>query len=304
VTSAPTCSVVVPTHARPRQLAACLDALARLAYPRDRLEVVVVDDGGPVPLEQVVDSVRDRLDVTLTRQRRSGPAAARNVGARLASGELVAFTDDDCIPAPDWLRRLAARYQLDPARAFGGRTVNALPRNAYATTSQLVITVGYERNNADPEDARFFASNNLAFPRAAFLELGGFDETFTTSEDRELCARWRLSGRRLSYVEDAVVLHRSELTMPAFWRQFFHYGRGAFRYRRVQRERTGRRVPIEPSYHRELVRRALVEPSIERRLLVAGLTVLWHVANAAGFAYEWRGSRARRPRLSVESASE
>jgi GT2 family glycosyltransferase len=290
----PTASIVIPTRRRPSELAACLDSLARLDYPRDRLEVVVVDDGGGTPLDDVVDGVRDRLDVVLLTQEQSGPAAARNTGARRARGELLAFIDDDCLADPGWLRRLGERFAREPELGLGGRTVNALPRNPYATASQLVITVGYDLHNADPDDARFFASNNMAFPREAFLAAGGFDETFVTAEDRELCARWRLLGRRLAYVDDAVALHASDLGPASFCRQFFRYGQGAFRFRRHELRRTGRRAPLALWFHVDLLRRAIGDRSLERRPAVVALLLVWHVANMAGFLSAWAADRPGR----------
>lgn len=291
----PDCTVIVPTHSRPRQLASCLESLANLDYPADRFEVIVVDDEGNAPLDSVVAEFRGRLTLTLLVQKRGGPAAARNNGAEHARGQLLAFTDDDCRPAATWLRRLAERFAAEPERAFGGRTVNALSHNLYAAVSQLVITVGYAQNNRDPENARFFASNNVAFPREGFLALGGFDPTFTTSEDRDLCARWILSGRRMSYVPDAVVWHESELTFRSFARQFFSYGRGAFRFHRAQAGRTGRQVSIEPSFYWALARSPFVGRTVERPVLGLGLLAFWHLVTTAGFAREWwqfhRGER-------------
>ena len=111
----PFCSVIVPTHRRPAQLAECLAALARLDYPPDRYEVIVVDDGGGMPLDDVLEPFRDRMAVSCLTGRRAGPAAARNAGAARARGDLLAFTDDDCRPRPDWLRRLAGRGAPGPA---------------------------------------------------------------------------------------------------------------------------------------------------------------------------------------------
>jgi glycosyltransferase involved in cell wall biosynthesis len=119
----PRCSVVVPTHERPEALAACLESLAELDYPRDRFETVVVDDGGRTPLEPVVDRFRERLDVKLVRRARAGPAAARNAGAEHAGGDLLLFTDDDCRPREDWLAGL-----LNAARAAPGAVVQGATR--------------------------------------------------------------------------------------------------------------------------------------------------------------------------------
>src|SRR5205085_2187047 len=103
-------SIIIPTYARLERLAICLGALARLEYPRDRFEVIVVDDGSDRSPESVISNFRDRFNIILLKQSHAGPATARNAGARKAKGDLLAFTDDDCEPASDWLRALANRF--------------------------------------------------------------------------------------------------------------------------------------------------------------------------------------------------
>jgi glycosyltransferase involved in cell wall biosynthesis len=293
------CSVVVPTHERPEALAACLESLVELDYPRDRFEVVVVDDGGQTALEPVVDPFSGQLDVQLVRQAQAGPAAARNAGAEHAQGDLLLFTDDDCRPRADWLRRLADRFAASKEEAFGGRTVNALPDNVYSAAAQLVIDVGYRQNNSGPPDRRWFTTNNLAVPAAGFRAVGGFDPSFRTAEDRDFCSRWVQSGLAMSYEPRAVVEHANPLTLGSFVALHFAYGRGAFRYHRAQR-RGGRRVRVEPSFYVALAR-APLEEHRDRRLALEGLLLLWHVTNTAGFVSEWalNGGRSRRSRASA-----
>src|SRR5262249_34753722 len=175
----PVFSIVVPTYERPRQLAACLQALARLDYARDHFEVIVVDDGGKTPLVNVIAPVHDRLSVTLLTQPNAGPAVARNTGAMQAKGQYLAFTDDDCMPAPEWLQSLTARFAKTPDHMIGGRTINALPDNLYSTACQVLVDYLYAYyNNADLNHGRFFTSNNLALPADRFRLMGGFDTTF------------------------------------------------------------------------------------------------------------------------------
>ena len=114
----PTFSIIIPTYQRPTQLAVCLRSLTGLNYPRERFEVIVVDDGSTTPLDAVVASVRDSLNVMLTRQDNGGPAAARNTGAARARGTFLAFTDDDCTPTPDWLHTLGARFAMTPEVSY------------------------------------------------------------------------------------------------------------------------------------------------------------------------------------------
>jgi GT2 family glycosyltransferase len=286
-------SIIVPTYNRPEQLAACLRALARLDYPRARFEVIVVDDGGRRQPDEVVASFHGQLDVTLLRQSNAGPATARNTGAARARGEFLAFTDDDCMPAPDWLNTFAGRFAKAPDCAIGGRTINALQDNIYSTASQLLIAYLYAYYNAMPHQARFLASNNLAVPTGQFRAIGGFDMTFpgAAAEDREFCDRWLSHSYHLIYAQEAIVQHAHALTCRAFWRQHFSYGRGAFCFHQTRAKRGVGQIKVEPfAFYRGLLRYPLAHTQGARALLLAGLLVTTQIANVSGFFWE----RARR----------
>ena len=282
----PFCSVIVPTRGRPDQLRDCLESLAQLEHPRERYEVIVVDDGGSLVPATYVDAFSERLDLMMLSQRRSGPAAARNAGAAKARGQLLAFTDDDCLPDRPWLAQLVAAFEENPQTGVGGHTVNSLTDNPYAAASQLVIDVGYGHHNVRGGDARFLTTNNLAVPAAGFRDVGGFDVRFRTSEDRDFCARWVAHGLRLAYVPDAIVRHAHRLTFGGFIRQNFAYGRGAYLFHREQARRWQTRIRLEPSFYRALVRTALRRERGMRRLQLLALLGVWQLANAAGFAWE------------------
>lgn len=289
-----TFSIIIPTRNRPDLLAKCLRSIVQLEFPRDQMEVIVVDDGSDLAPESAVLSVRDRFDVRLFRQSQAGPAAARNAGARKAKGNFLVFLDDDCIPRRDWLEALAGRFTRTPDHAIGGRTLNALPENIYSTTSQVVIDFVYGYYNANPDQARFFASNNIALPSDRFLELGGFDESFTTSEDREFCSRWLRHGYRMTYAPEVVVSHAHALNFFTFWRQHFNYGRGAFRFRRVLARGDEAKMKLEaPSFYRRLLSYPF---SLGRNGQVLWLTmfvVISQAASAAGFLREWMAQRGK-----------
>src|ERR1041384_3225544 len=180
----PAFSVIVPTYNRPRQLAACLSALRRIDYPRSSWELIVVDDGSATPLNGVVQHFTGDLNLKLLRQPNAGPAAARNAGAAAARGQFLAFTDDDCSPDPHWLLQLAQRLSTCPLALCGGRVVNHLDHNPYAATSQAILDVCYSHFDVETHPDAFFASNNKALSAECFAAIGGFDSTFTTSEDR------------------------------------------------------------------------------------------------------------------------
>ena len=284
-------SVVVPTFERPEALAACLDALAGLDYPRGRYEAIVVVDGGTPPTE-VVERSGSRLDVTMIGQENAGPAAARNTGAARARGDLLAFTDDDCLPEPGWLRAFAERG-LEGDVLAGGRIVNGAPENVYAEASQLVLDFVFDYYCADPNQARFLISCNLCVPAERFREVGGFDERFRISEDRELSDRWRFRGGRVVYVSEAVVRHVRPMTFGGYVRQHFAYGRGAYRYQQERARRGSGRMRSDMSFHGELfgrMRRSL-PPTGRRAPALTGLLGVWQAANAAGFLYETTRNR-------------
>ncbi|MCC7362152.1 MAG: glycosyltransferase [Anaerolineales bacterium] len=290
-------SVIVPAYGRPTALAACLQALAAQTYPRERLEVLVVDDGSDPPEARALAECAEQGGARLLRQSFSGPAAARNLGAACAQGTHLAFTDDDCRPAPAWLAALAAALSGQPAAGAGGAVVNALPHNPYAAASQALVGYLYAYYNRDPQHAVFFTSNNLALPAEAFRAQGGFDSTLrlAAAEDRDLCDRWvQCHHGRLLYVPQAVVAHAPDLTARRFWAQHFRYGRGAHGYHLARRARGAPPVPVEPpAFYGNLLRHVAAHAPPGRAAQGALLAVISQLANALGFIYERRRHAAR-----------
>jgi glycosyltransferase involved in cell wall biosynthesis len=285
----PLFSIVIPTYNRPAQLSVCLNACARLDYPRDCFEVIVVDDGGTTALDEVVAQFHSMLMLKLLRQANAGPGAARNRGASEAKGEFIAFTDDDCSPAPKWLRALAAHFVTSPDCAVGGRTLNALTHNLYSTASQHLISYLFSYYNAVPHAARFFPSNNLALPTRSFRAIGGFDTTYrwAAAEDRDLCDRWLHHGLRMVYASDAVVYHAHELTLRTFFYQHFRYGRGAFYFHQARARRGQQRVKVEPpAFYFKMLCYPLAHTEGINALIVILLLLVTQVANVAGLFWE------------------
>jgi GT2 family glycosyltransferase len=301
----PSISIVIPTYSRPGQLADCLRSLSALDYPRDRLEVIVVDDGGNTPLDAVVAPFRSDLAVSLVRQPNAGPAAARNTGAERARGEYLAFTDDDCLPEPGWLTELARVLAEAPESMVGGTTLNGAP-NLYSTTSQLIVDVVYRHYNANPIRARFVASNNMVMPARGFREIGGFDPAFRAAEDRDLCDRWLQHGKRIIHTPAARVRHARPMNAWAFCRQHFEYGRGAERFTRRRAARNSGSMLAETRFHLD-VRNWLWFPLTRvppRQVLpVVTLLALWQTANLAGFVWEAVRRNANRLRHGALSSS-
>jgi len=291
----PCISIVVPTKDRPNQLRTCLESLSQLDYSRDNFEVIVVNDGGTCPLDPVVDPFRNALNLTILTQPNAGPASARNTGASQARGKYLAFTDDDCRPASNWLRAICKCLARHPRCMVGGHTVNVLAHNPFAIASQQLISYLYRYYNLNPEKARFLASNNIVIPTDLFEQIGGFDTTFplAAGEDRELCDRWIYHGYQIIYSREPVVYHSHSLTLRKFWRQHFNYGRGAYWFHRLHNQRRDLRVTVEPlSFYLNLLRFPLSEDHGWRRWLHAGLMGGSQLANALGYYWECLIQRA------------
>jgi GT2 family glycosyltransferase len=289
MTSLPIFSIVVPTYRRPECLGSCLGALASLDYPRDRFEVIVVEDGHDALAPEWRTGARHPIEVTHLTQPHAGPATARNTGAARARGDYLAFTDDDCLPDAHWLRALADQVVRAPNHVLGGRTINALTDNPYSSATQLIVDYLYEWQ-ADHWSAAFFTANNLAVPTNLFHAGGGFHPSFTLAggEDREFCHRWARGGGGVTYAPEAIVRHVHPLAFKSFWGQHFVYGRGARSFHRLRaRSGGGPSDRKSLSFYLKLVAYPLSQAKgVRRPLSLTTLVLLAQVATAAGYYRE------------------
>ena len=279
-------SVVIPTHGRPGSLVRCLEALANQTLPKPEFEVIVCDDGSPEPVTEVVAPFAERLSVRLLQRERSGPAAARNEGARNARGRYLSFTDDDCVPALDWLERVVERMLRHPGHLIGGLIVNLLPDDPYATATQLIQSSVYDYYTQEKVGHQFFATSNLSVPADRFWLLDGFSERFTAAagEDYDFCARWQEAGFPTVYAPEVEIGHAHGHTLGSFWRQHFGYGRALLRVREGMARRRGRSgIELEsPSFYRQILAYPLRHSEHGRAVRNAALVVLSQVATMAG----------------------
>jgi GT2 family glycosyltransferase len=283
--STPALSVVIPTRDRREHLLRCLRAIAAADRPVGGAEVIVVDDGGGSLAERELATAAGDVTVRLVEQPGAGPAAARNRGAAVAGGRILAFTDDDCEPADRWLVALVERLEREPDVIVAGRAESLHPANDWAATSQLLTDHLHRWYNRDPESGSFVTSNNLALTAQTFAAVGGFDASFPTAaaEDREFAERALRAGHRLVYVPGAVVGHRHRLTARSFVRQHYGYGRGARRVLRARRASGGGMVFEPPGFYTQMLRSPWREYRGARAARLALLLALSQAAHAAGF---------------------
>ncbi len=236
-------SVVVPTFKRPDLLSRCLTALLAQDFDKADYEVIVVDDAPSDDTKQLVESFTSQIGTSGPRLHyipvgspaeqsraeqchpersegsrpppidqlprksttsRHGPAAARNTGWRAASSEIIAFTDDDCLPASGWLKAGVSAF-VDGVVGVSGKSI--VPLECTPTD--------YERNAAHLSTAEFVTANCF-YLRSALMGVGGFDERFTSAwrEDSDLFFTLLQRHDKFLYVPEAVIIHP---VRPARW---------------------------------------------------------------------------------------
>jgi GT2 family glycosyltransferase len=175
--------------------------------------------------------------VRVIEEPRRGASVARNAGIRSAKGELIAFTDSDCAPAPAWLRSLAEPFSDPDVGGVAGRVTAAAVSSAVETLSALYTLRppnGAGRWSSWTPREGGFPTANLAVRRALLEQLGGFDEQVGLyGEDYDLCARLYGLGKTIVYASDAQVSHSHRTTVRGMLRQAFGFGRShAYLFRR------------------------------------------------------------------------
>jgi glycosyltransferase involved in cell wall biosynthesis len=200
----PFVSVIIPVFNDAARLRRCLQALAGQTYPRERYEVVVIDNGSSDDLGAAVAGL---AFVRLGAERAPGSYAARNAGLALAKGEVLAFTDSDCVPEPDWIAGGVARLLATPGCGLVAGGVTLFCAGPRPTAVEL-----YECLNAFPqreyvERDHYGATANLFTWRAVMERVGPFAAGLTSGGDREWGQRVHAAGLPLVYADEVRVRH-------------------------------------------------------------------------------------------------
>ena len=235
-------SVVIPTYNRSASLRQTLEALAGQDYAD--YEVIVVDDASTDDTPAMLAAQFPWARV-LRHERNRGPAAARNRGVGVATGEVVVFTDDDCAPPADWLSLLASGYARYPLVAGVGGYLRApaeMERRNILARYDWHVARGYGVGSAERLagfDCPAGGTSNMSYRKAILDRVGGFDESFPVAAGEDADLKWRIcqAGYQLLYVPVGV-LHLRRYTWRDFCRQQINHGRGAAHF---ELKYTGRR---------------------------------------------------------------
>ena len=261
----PYVSVVIASFNSESRIGRCIFGLQQQSYDSGHIEIIVVDDGSTDSTANQALSLGAHV---ISLPRNMGRSAARNAGWRLAKGKLILFTDDDCVPAIDWVERIVAQFSPgviavggrilaentntigeryleamgygNPAPLSFGASINPL-RRFLVYISSMLKPLG---NQAKPTPVQAIFTANAAYRRNILSELNGFDTSLLTSEDTDLATR-----ARTMYPEDHIIYDPAAIVshahQPSFWRFAYEtYRRGPNTLNYYKKE--GKFPPIYP----------------------------------------------------------
>lgn len=215
----PDASIIIPTFNGASRIGNCLDALLRQT-PQPNVEILVIDDGST---DSTADVVGRYPGVRCITQSNAGPAAARNRGAEAAQGTIILFTDDDCVPMPDWLDAMIGPFR-DPEVVGAKGVYRTRQKSLIARFVQIEYEDRYRlMSNLDYID--FIDTYSAAFRRDRFLEMTGYDTSFPVAcaEDVELSYRMSARGWKMKFVSAAVVYHTHPDSLSGYLKKKYKF---------------------------------------------------------------------------------
>lgn len=218
----PLVSIVVPVRNGADCISDCVASVLAAPYPRDRREVLVVDNDS----EDGTAGVVKRHPVTYLYEADIGPSSARNRGVGASSGDIVAFLDADCVVTKGWLQELVAPFADPDVWGVAGEILSHPPE----TRAQRYMAARKVRWQQPAMESRwwpFAVTANVAFRRATFDRVGYFDPLLIRAQDKDFGRRFLSAGLRMAYSPRALVFHRHRATTRGFFRQHQGWGFGA-----------------------------------------------------------------------------
>ncbi len=225
----PSVTVIVPVHNGEQTIQPLLESLQKLNYDRNKVEVIVVDGNSTDKTQEIVK----KYPVKLVIEEKKGLNLARNIGIKFSNGEIIAFTDSDCIVPPNWITKIVENFK-DPKVSCVGGSAKALERDfisQYADNSIVRLMPFFTKREELEKVKPFFrhpAGCNMAFRRKVAEEVGFFDENIQYGFDEvEFADRICKAGYKMVLDPDVFVWHKHRSTLKEFLRQNFQYGKGS-----------------------------------------------------------------------------
>lgn len=221
----PFCSVIIPAFNASSTLALCLESITRLDYPSEKLEIIVIDNGSTDNSAEIAQKFDVKLLAETTIQ---SSYAARNKGIREAKGELIAFTDADCIVTPGWLKYLVAYWDDETIGCFAGEIEAYQPESLVEKFSDREGILR-QRCTLDSPYLPYPQTANAAYRKLVFDQVGLFIPEMTSGGDADIA--WRMQrqiGLKIRFVPEALVYHKHRTSLQGLYNQYHRYECGKF----------------------------------------------------------------------------
>jgi glycosyltransferase involved in cell wall biosynthesis len=233
----PSVSVIIPVFNAAATIGLAVDAILQQDYP-GKLQLIMVDDGSTDDSLQVLRRWEDDPRVMIVTQKNAGPATARNKGAAQASGEIIFFTDSDCVPHADWISKIMPAFLDSQIGAVAGSYGIANPQFRLARCVHQEILFRHRRMPLYP---RAFGSYNVAIRQKVWIDVGGFDEGFhhASGEDNDLSYRVLGKGQRIYFEKSALVDHFHPVHLRRYLYEQYRHGFWRMRMYRLHPHMSG-----------------------------------------------------------------
>ena len=219
-TSLPYISVVIPCYNCAKTIGSALNALKQQSYA-GLYQIICVDDGS---VDTTADVIRSFDNVTYIYQENAGPAQARNTGADKALGDILVFTDSDCVPEVNWLDRLVEGFISDEVGAVAGSygIVNKEFRLARGVHAEIM----FRHHRLMGQYVRAFGSYNVAILKKIFFSVGGFDGSYrhASGEDNDLSYKITQAGYKIFFNREAKVDHVHPISVRRYLGEQYRHG--------------------------------------------------------------------------------
>jgi glycosyltransferase involved in cell wall biosynthesis len=228
-------TVIVPVFNDLDRLRLCLASLSQQTYSRNSYEVIVVDNGSDDSPEQLSAEFQD-IELQFLFENKVGSYAARNLGIQHAQGDIIAFTDSDCIPREDWIEN--GVKQLKDTKKCGvvaGKVTVFCQEGRSLTTAELFDKVSAFPQERYAKKAKFGVTANLFTLKSIFREVGFFDEKLVSAGDKEWGARVDNAGYIITYAEETVVQHPARNSIKSIKDKSFRVAYGLYQLSLTER---------------------------------------------------------------------
>ena len=220
----PFVSIIIPVKNRPDEINACLKSLSLLDYPQERYEIIVVDDASTNSL--IIDIEEKPFQIVRIPHSR-GASYCRNLGAKTAKGEILAFIDSDCLSHPEWLTSLIPAF-IKPRVAIVGGYIDSYDHKTLLDRYEKKmssLTMGEDFKRTGINHSFFYVPTcNMLVKKDVFLSVGGFNEDLSVGEDVDFCLRISEQGYDTEYWPMGIVFHKHRNRLRSFSCRRFDYG--------------------------------------------------------------------------------